>query len=444
MHRGRPIELKEKRTLIGRSFDCDVVCDSRAVSRKHAVITCVNGEYYLEDNKSRNGTKVNNVRLTTRRLLRDYDEIQICDTVMMFVARPHDRAVWERIDAVFAEASNEQVRSIDVLKADFSLEDIVQLRGQLEKCHVRLERVDTLAFQRMLEDPESEARRVLTKGFHRLVILDATKGRDAAGGFNLETFNRYLFGRLSEVFALKSTAESYHDEDVSQCLKDEDRSLFCFLNEQEIPTRDLRRLRGFTQDKHQTLFVCRCARDLVSEEERYEKGDHWEPDSGLYEATLQRRDPLLLGDPLLLELTNHWNNTPDLDLLLRQVVEILLPLFKRADRAFLILVDKVSGEIAVRSRNTRRPEDDAQTGFSATIVKKCLETVAGLTFHRESVAELGLKSVMCAPLCTQEGKAFGALLLDTQNDRTQFTVEDLKPLMGVASQASIALAKWLF
>jgi pSer/pThr/pTyr-binding forkhead associated (FHA) protein len=277
------IEVKKGRTLIGRSVDCDVVCGDPAASREHAVITCVNGDYYLDDNKSRNGTYVNNVRLTTQWLLKDNDAIKICTTVMTFIANLHAR---KRINALFGKLSNERVRSIDVLNAGFSLEDIVELRGQLEKCHVRLDSVDTLAFQRMLEDPESEARRVLTKGFHRLVILDATKGRDAPGGFNLETFNRYLFGRLREVFALKSTAESYHDEDVSQCLKDEDRSLFCFLNEQEIPTRDLRRLRGFTQGRHQTLFVCSCARDLVSEEQRYEEGDDWEYDSDMSRATL--------------------------------------------------------------------------------------------------------------------------------------------------------------
>jgi len=158
----------------------------------------------------------------------------------------------------------------------------------MEKCHVRLDSVDTLAFQRMLEDPESDARRVLTKGFHRLVILDATQGRDAAGRFNLDTFYRYLIGTLREVFAVKSTAESYHDEDVSQCLKEEERSLFCFLNEQEIPTTDLRRLRGFTQGRHQTLFFCRSARDLVSEEKQYEQGYDWEQDSAASGATLEQ------------------------------------------------------------------------------------------------------------------------------------------------------------
>jgi hypothetical protein len=287
--RGLNIEVKEGRTVLGRSVDCDVVCSDAAASREHAVITCMKGKYYLE-NKSRNGTYVNKqpLQLTDRFLLMDRDEIQIGNTLMRFVAGLYAGVAWERTNALCGEASDAKMRSIAVLNAGFSPEEIVGLRAQLEKCHVRLDSVDTLAFQRMLEDPESDARRVLTKGFHRLVILDAAHGRDAAGRFNLDTFYRYIVGRLSEIFAVKIPAEAYHDEDVSQCLKDEERSLFCFLNEQEIPTGDLRRLRGFTQGRHRALFVCRSARDLVREEEQYKDGNDWAVESDTSGATLHQ------------------------------------------------------------------------------------------------------------------------------------------------------------
>ena len=122
--------MEEGGAVIGRSVDCDVVCNDRAVSREHAVITCMKGEYYLDDNKSLNGTYVNNELLTTRRLLRNEDRIQIGATVMTFIASPHEMVAGERTAALFGEASNERVRSIDVLKARFSLEDVVELRGQ--------------------------------------------------------------------------------------------------------------------------------------------------------------------------------------------------------------------------------------------------------------------------------------------------------------------------
>src|SRR5262249_26106646 len=57
----------------------------------------------------------------------------------------------------------------------------------------------------------------------------------------------------------------------------------------------------------------------------------------------------------------------------------------------------------------------------------------------QSIADFKIRSVMCAPLWTQDNKAFGAIHLDTQDRTKRFTEDDLKLLMGVASQASIAL-----
>src|ERR1051325_9265541 len=50
---------------------------------------------------------------------------------------------------------------------------------------------------------------------------------------------------------------------------------------------------------------------------------------------------------LLLEITNRLSNTLDLDSLLPHVLEILLQLFKQADRGFLILVDEATGKPVV-------------------------------------------------------------------------------------------------
>ena len=42
---------------------------------------------------------------------------------------------------------------------------------------------------------------------------------------------------------------------------------------------------------------------------------------------------------------------------------------------------------------------------------------------RESIAEFRIRSVMCAPLWTQDGKAFGVMQLDTQDRVKKFTEE---------------------
>ncbi len=82
---GRRIELPVNRSVIGRSSDCDVALDVAAVSRRHAVLLHENGEYFVEDLGSRNGTFVNDHRVTSRIPLRQGDRILICDQVLQVV-----------------------------------------------------------------------------------------------------------------------------------------------------------------------------------------------------------------------------------------------------------------------------------------------------------------------------------------------------------------------
>jgi sigma-B regulation protein RsbU (phosphoserine phosphatase) len=151
---------------------------------------------------------------------------------------------------------------------------------------------------------------------------------------------------------------------------------------------------------------------------------------------------------LLLEITNRLSNTLELEVLLPQVVEALLQIFKQAERGFLILVEEGTGEFVLRSCKTQKPGEELPTNFSASIVRESLKRVSGLRSNKvmddfsgsESVAGLALRSVMCAPLWSAEGRAFGVLQLDNRDTKRKFDQDDLNLLMAVASQASIALA----
>ncbi len=155
---------------------------------------------------------------------------------------------------------------------------------------------------------------------------------------------------------------------------------------------------------------------------------------------------------LLLELTNGLSKTLNLDVLVPHVVETLLQLFKHADNAFLILVDEASGALVSRSRMTRRPGEEAPLVFSTRIVEHCLHTMEAVLCNdpgarfpeSDSVIGLALRTAICAPLWSQDSKAFGVLYLDSRNDRKKFSQDDLNLLMGVASQASIALTNARF
>src|SRR5881227_2106864 len=81
---GTLVELVGERIVLGRNADCHVVLNVAAVSREHAIIRKIQGKYYIEDNKSRNGTFLNSKEVTTRTQLKENDKIKICDNILAY------------------------------------------------------------------------------------------------------------------------------------------------------------------------------------------------------------------------------------------------------------------------------------------------------------------------------------------------------------------------
>jgi serine phosphatase RsbU (regulator of sigma subunit)/pSer/pThr/pTyr-binding forkhead associated (FHA) protein len=88
VNQGTTLEVDGERIVLGRNADCQVVLALPAVSREHAIIRRIQGKYYIEDNKSRNGTFVNDKEIQTRTQLKHKDHIKICDTVLAFYEKP--------------------------------------------------------------------------------------------------------------------------------------------------------------------------------------------------------------------------------------------------------------------------------------------------------------------------------------------------------------------
>jgi len=65
---GDPIPLLKKSLLVGRRESCDVVLRFSNVSAHHCQLTVEGGYWYVRDLNSRNGIKVNDVRVHERRL----------------------------------------------------------------------------------------------------------------------------------------------------------------------------------------------------------------------------------------------------------------------------------------------------------------------------------------------------------------------------------------
>lgn len=65
---GDPIPLLKENLLIGRRESCDIVLRFSNVSAHHCQLALVGGYWYVKDLKSRNGTKVNGLRVTEKRI----------------------------------------------------------------------------------------------------------------------------------------------------------------------------------------------------------------------------------------------------------------------------------------------------------------------------------------------------------------------------------------
>jgi phosphoserine phosphatase RsbU/P len=151
----------------------------------------------------------------------------------------------------------------------------------------------------------------------------------------------------------------------------------------------------------------------------------------------------------LLEISQNLSKTLDLDPLLTQIADTLFNVFRHADRCFVIMLEESGRAVPKVVKNRRSRLDD--TRFSRTIVKKTIDKMESYLSEdassdvalgpAASIAEFKIRSVMCVPLATSEGKALGAIQLDTQDRNKKFVTDDLNLLSIVANLASVAIEK---
>jgi hypothetical protein len=80
---GQRIMLDGPQLLVGRSGVCNIQFHDPKISRQHAILRLIDGQYQIEDMRSMGGTYVNDKPITVHRL-RDRDQIRLGDSVLVF------------------------------------------------------------------------------------------------------------------------------------------------------------------------------------------------------------------------------------------------------------------------------------------------------------------------------------------------------------------------
>lgn len=150
----------------------------------------------------------------------------------------------------------------------------------------------------------------------------------------------------------------------------------------------------------------------------------------------------------LMEITRALGRALALDDVLPKVLNSLFKIFLQADRGFIVLQAE-DGTLVPRWARARRPGQEETIRISRTIVRRVMESKEAILSRdaagderldmSQSVADLRIRSMMCAPLLDSEGNALGVLQVDTLDQRKHFQHDDLEVLIAVAIQAGIAV-----
>jgi len=120
-----------------------------------------------------------------------------------------------------------------------------------------------------------------------------------------------------------------------------------------------------------------------------------------------------------------------------------------AERGFLMLRDPDDGELLPGATSNMNQEEHVPGSISHGIARQVMDSGKGLRSDdavadprfedRNSVLDLGIRSVLCVPLRRRAAAPLGVLYVDRLTSEAPFAPEDLEALTGLADVASVAI-----
>jgi serine phosphatase RsbU (regulator of sigma subunit) len=166
------------------------------------------------------------------------------------------------------------------------------------------------------------------------------------------------------------------------------------------------------------------------------------------------RPELAAGDPeKLLRAAGGLDRAIGASVVLEEVLprtlDGLFQIFPQAERGFLLLVEPESRRLVVRASKFAPTIEAGPLLLSRSLMDRVMQSRQALLSAdvsadsgidvRDSVADCGIRSVMCVPFLRADGDVLGVLQLDRRDTRTPFHRNDLDLLAGVATQVTLAI-----
>jgi len=153
-----------------------------------------------------------------------------------------------------------------------------------------------------------------------------------------------------------------------------------------------------------------------------------------------------------MKMTRDLTGSLDLDQMLPKILDSLFDIFPQADRGYVLLAEEPTGHLVPRAIKHRQNE----TGLSMTFGPISRKTAARVMSEGEailmddgaeqqtldsgqSVFEMKILSVICAPLMGPSKVPLGIIYVDTTDPAQRFNHEDLNVLVTVATVAGQAV-----
>ena len=150
----------------------------------------------------------------------------------------------------------------------------------------------------------------------------------------------------------------------------------------------------------------------------------------------------------LLDITRQMAENRALDPLLQYTMQKALTLLN-AEKGYLVLADadqKINFKVKIDRDGNELEDPEGQISYS--ILNKVVSKGKPLVINdalidpsfknSDSVRDLQLRAVMCAPLIARGG-TIGALYIENRQSANVFEDEDIEPLLAFANQAAIAI-----